>query len=222
MLCGQYGQTALGGAVYAKARNLVPRVRAAYDDALERYDMLVMPTVPGTAETLPAGGGHDLALLANAHGKAINTAPMDITGHPAISVPAGLLDGLTIPRRCAGGNVRHQLQRPRRSRRAAVERPGPSGGIRRRQERRPGRDHRLAPAQSCPHCAGSSSAGGQAATTSDIAGRPRWTRACGPSRRSSHSRSGVWVMRKANPARQVRSFDSGGHLERLDVAKLDR
>jgi len=42
------------------------------------------------------------------------------------------------------------------------------------------------------------------------------------SRRSSHSRSGVWVMSKANPARHVRSFDSGGHLERLDVAKLDR
>jgi amidase len=96
VLCGHYGQTALGGSVYARARNLLPQVRAAYDDALDHYDVLVMPTVPGTAETLPAGGPQDLAFLANAHGKAINTAPMDITGHPAISVPAGLIDGLPV------------------------------------------------------------------------------------------------------------------------------
>lgn len=93
-LCGHYGLKTLGGASYAKARNLLPHVCAAYDDALEQYDVLVMPTVPGTAGTLPAGGAEDVTLLANAHGKAVNTAPMDITGHPAISVTAGLVDGL--------------------------------------------------------------------------------------------------------------------------------
>ena len=31
------------------------RLRAAYDAALAQYDVLVLPTVPGTAETLPAG-----------------------------------------------------------------------------------------------------------------------------------------------------------------------
>ena len=93
-LCGHYGLNALGGAPYAKARNLLPRVRAAYDAALGQYDVLVMPTVPGTANTLPAGSPEDVALLGNASDKAFNTAPMDITGHPAISVPAGLVDGL--------------------------------------------------------------------------------------------------------------------------------
>ena len=52
-LCGHYAVSTLGGASYAKARNLVPQARAAYDQALAQYDVLVLPTVPGTAETLP-------------------------------------------------------------------------------------------------------------------------------------------------------------------------
>jgi amidase len=93
-LCGHYGLNTLGGTSYAKARNLLPQVRAAYDAALAQHDVLVLPTVPGTAATLPADSPQGVAALARALGKADNTAPMDITGHPAISVPAGLVDGL--------------------------------------------------------------------------------------------------------------------------------
>ena len=93
-LCGHYALNTLGGASYAKARNLIPQVRAAYDAALAQYDVLVLPTVPGTANTLPTDSPQDLAPLEHALGKADNTAPTDITGHPAISVPAGLANGL--------------------------------------------------------------------------------------------------------------------------------
>ncbi|GFG74481.1 amidase [Mycobacterium botniense] len=95
-LCGHYCLQTLGGASYAKARNLVPSLRAAYDDALDKYDVLVMPTVPYTAATLPTGGEDTVTLLARALGMVGNTAPLDVTGHPAISVPAGLVEGLPV------------------------------------------------------------------------------------------------------------------------------
>lgn len=95
-LCGHYGLNALGGTSYAKARNLLPQVRAAYDAALDHYDVLVMPTVPGTAEAQPDSGDADVAVLTHAIGMVANTAPFNITGHPAISIPAGLVDGLPV------------------------------------------------------------------------------------------------------------------------------
>jgi amidase len=95
-VAGHYGLNRLGGASYAKARNLLPHLRAAYDAALTQNDVLVMPTVPGTADTLPEGSPGDFALLERTLGKAFNTSPLNVTGHPAISVPAGLVDGLPV------------------------------------------------------------------------------------------------------------------------------
>ncbi len=93
-LCGHYDLKTRGGASYAKARELLPEVRAAYDAALGRYDVLALPTVPRTAEKLPDGGRDNVELIQRALGTLVNTGPFDITGHPAISVPAGVVDGL--------------------------------------------------------------------------------------------------------------------------------
>jgi len=54
-LSGYHGLTTLGGASYAKARNLLPHVRAAYDAALAEYDVLVMPAVPATGRHAAGG-----------------------------------------------------------------------------------------------------------------------------------------------------------------------
>jgi len=93
-LSGRYTYEVAGGMYYAMARRLVPEVRAAYDAALARFDVLVMPTLPYTAREIPKPGIPLAEYLDTALSMIGNTAPFDVTGHPACSVPAGLVDGL--------------------------------------------------------------------------------------------------------------------------------
>ena len=50
MLLGQYMTKRYRGHYYAKGQNLVRRLRAAYDDVLASYDLLLMPTLPMAAK----------------------------------------------------------------------------------------------------------------------------------------------------------------------------
>jgi amidase len=96
MLIGHYMATRFRGHYYAKAQNLVRRLRAAYDEVLGRYDLLLMPTLPITASKLPAPDAPVDEIVARAFEVLPNTAPFDCTHHPAMSVPCGLVDGLPV------------------------------------------------------------------------------------------------------------------------------
>jgi amidase len=95
-IAGAYGLAAFGGSYYARARRLVPHLIAAYDAALAEYDVLVMPTVPFLPGPLLDESAPLDEYILTALGVAFNTAPFDATGHPASSVPAGLVDGLPV------------------------------------------------------------------------------------------------------------------------------
>lgn len=96
MFVGQYGLTRYQGRYYAKAQNMARRARAGYDKVLTDFDLLVMPTVPIVAQPLPAPGCPLSDYVARAFEMIGNTAPLDITGHPAMSIPCGTVDGLPV------------------------------------------------------------------------------------------------------------------------------
>lgn len=80
----------------AKAQNLVRELRAAYDAALAEVDILLMPTTPMKALKIPAADAPQAEIMANALPMIGNTAPFNATGHPSMSVPAGMSDGLPV------------------------------------------------------------------------------------------------------------------------------
>jgi amidase len=55
-----------------------------------------MPTLPITASEIPGPGASREEQLARSLEMIVNTAPIDVSGHPAISVPAGLAGGLPV------------------------------------------------------------------------------------------------------------------------------
>jgi amidase len=96
MLAGQYLQDAYHGRYYAKAQNLARALTAAYDLALREVDMLLMPTCPMKATRIPAPDASREERLTRSGEMLANTAPFDVTGHPAMSVPCAMSEGRPV------------------------------------------------------------------------------------------------------------------------------
>ena len=96
MLLGHYLSDRYNHHYYAKAQNLGRRLAAAYGEALERVDVLALPTTPMKAMRIPPPGASVADVLTAALSNIANTAPIDVTGNPAISVPCAFSGGLPV------------------------------------------------------------------------------------------------------------------------------
>ncbi|QSN64302.1 amidase [Caballeronia sp. M1242] len=96
MLLGEYFIRHYRGHFYAKSQNLSRQLTAAYDAAFADYDLLLMPTLPLVATPLPKPGASVEEVITRAFEMLPNTCPFDCTGHPAMSVPCGMVDGLPV------------------------------------------------------------------------------------------------------------------------------
>jgi len=96
MILGEYFIKHYRGHYYAKAQNLSRQLTQAYDAALADVDLLLMPTLPITATPIPKPGAPIDEVIQRAFEVLPNTCAFDITGHPAMSLPCGLVDGLPV------------------------------------------------------------------------------------------------------------------------------
>ncbi len=94
LMLGTYINGAHGSRYYGKAMNIARRLTAAYDQVLAQVDLLLMPTTPMKATPLPGPGASREEYVQRALEMIGNTAPFDVTHHPAMSVPCGMADGL--------------------------------------------------------------------------------------------------------------------------------
>lgn len=104
VIAGEYLRRRYAGGLYTRAQNLRPELAACYDEALVGLDCLVMPTTPDVAPPFsePAGDAEAVDLKVFGGGGlrltdiVANTAAFDFTGHPAVTVPCGDVDGLPV------------------------------------------------------------------------------------------------------------------------------
>ncbi len=95
LLLGTFLNRQYHGRLYAKAQNLRAPIREAYDRVLQQVDALIMPTTPIKAlryepELRPR------ALIERGWSMLGNTAVFDMTGHPSLSIPCAMSQGLPV------------------------------------------------------------------------------------------------------------------------------
>ena len=79
-------------AYYKKAQQVRTLIKRDFDQAFEKYDILIGPTAPTTAFRIGEQVGDPLTMYLND----ILTIPVSLAGVPAISIPCGLAEGMPV------------------------------------------------------------------------------------------------------------------------------
>ncbi|XP_071960367.1 amidase-like isoform X2 [Antedon mediterranea] len=95
-MLGEYMKHEYRGRFYGKAQNLRRLLTAEYDKVFQKVDVIAMPTIPFKTPKLPAKNTSVSALLKEAGRNLANTSPFNATGHPALTINAGFIDGLPV------------------------------------------------------------------------------------------------------------------------------
>jgi len=85
-------------AYYGRAQQVRTKIAEDFTHAFERFDFIVTPTAPTVAFKLGEKTADPLAMYLNDY----CTVPMSLAGIPAISIPAGVSDGLPVGFQLAG------------------------------------------------------------------------------------------------------------------------
>ena len=96
LLLSEFLRREHGHRLYARAVNLFRQLRAAYEEAFAEVDLLLLPTTVMETQKLPSPDAPIQDQVGAAWMNFANTAPFDVSHHPAMSIPCGMSDGLPV------------------------------------------------------------------------------------------------------------------------------
>lgn len=98
LLLATYVHRRSGGVPIVRALNLRVSLTRQIDACFQEHDLLMTPTVTKVADPLPAAvPSRDSLVLGGGGPELFNTVPLDLSGHPALTIPCGAADnGLPV------------------------------------------------------------------------------------------------------------------------------